>query len=350
MENKLYIQHAFVSAIAVFIAVLVNQKIAFSKEYWIILAAFFTSQTTVGTPLKQGFLFTAVMVVAILLGTTIIVVFSQAIIANSIVALIFILASYYARINRLQVNRSYFLLLIFAIVLILIALMPDNIHGTVRNRIIDIIIGSGIGIACAQIIFPVKIEQAFRQGVIPILENLSDYSNMLTKGFLDNVVPKAELFEKKIRIYRRFLQNYPEWVYEIGFNPGLRSGLRFFLLKLEEVTDILFSMNYLSTINNIDSDIMHELKHFILTAMNKNQELLGILIKYFSQEGVLDIRSDFVSDITNLENALHHVVPDNLELLNFSRSNIILTALVRDIKDMRIALLSLIQALPVGLH
>ena len=59
-----------------------------------------------------------------------------------------------------------------------------------------------------------------------------------------------------------------------------------------------------------------------------------------------NLRIDYTSDIVELEKRLNNIVPANMELLDISADNLYLTAIVRDIKDLRGILLQLINSLP----
>jgi len=41
------------------------------------------------------------------------------------------------------------------------------------------------------------------------------------------------------------LLHLPDWVYERGFDHTLQTGYQFFLMKIEEMSDVLFSMHHL---------------------------------------------------------------------------------------------------------
>lgn len=290
------IRHALSIGLAVVVAVFVNHYFSYSKEGWMILTAFLLNQTTRGTPLKQG--------------------------------------------------SVYF------VIIILIALMwPNYDPDLVRDRMLDIFIGAVIGVIFGQLLFPVRLYAEFSLGVLPVLEALMDYSKMFTHHFLQHSNNRL-LVEKKWEIEAALSTRrgmYPEWVYEIGFNPGLRSGYRYFLINLENVTEIFFSMSYFSSLG-LDASLLADLSQYLTQVMQKNEELLQVLMNYFDENKLKRLLpdSDFTSDISELEEALNQLLPGSLDLLETSSDYLILTGLVRDLKDLRGLLLQLVMSLPAA--
>lgn len=345
--DQFSLQHAFVVAASVFIAVLVNRHAAFSKEAWIILSAFLVTQTTIGTPFRQGFIVILAMISAIFIGSMLKYYVINSLILYSILALIFMVGSFLAYINRFQSVKLYFAFIIFVFILVIVILAPEKHIHPIHYRIYDVLIGALIGMICSIIVSPIKLEHEFAKGVTPLLKKLIDYSSSLSKVFLKHEKPLADVLAEKNRVKETLQARegiYPEWVYEVGFNPGLRAGFRFFLLKLEQMTELFFSLDYL-ILHPIDANLLQDMDHFIAGSMEKNTELLTAIIAYF-QGSTKALKGDLMSDVVNLENALRHVVPDNVELINVSDDYIILTAFVRNIKDIRLLLLQLLQALP----
>ncbi|SRR5579883_1098977 len=262
-------RHALSVGLTVFLAALVNYYFAFSENGWIILTAFLVSQTTRGTPLRQGIIFSFIIMVLI--------------------------------------------------VLISIVVLNITTMELLRNQIIDVCIGAAISIVCNQFFLPVHLDVEFRQSLIPLLKTIRDKSTLALPS------------------------NYPEWVYEVGFNPGLRSGFRFFLLHLDWIAEISCSINYLLPLCE-KTEAFQAVSEKIATVMQKNDELLDILLEYFESNTLKGIHSDFTSDMAALEQAVRHILPGRLELLDISPDYVRLAALVRDMKDIRQLLLQLVMS------
>jgi hypothetical protein len=340
------LQRALSIGLAVVIAILVNTYLSYSKEYWIVLVAFLMGQTTRGTPLRQSLIFFLTILITLIIATLLMTIHQPTII-DSILGVIFIISSYMVYINWPLTNQTFFLIMLAAIILLLATLSPVKNEPVMQVRIIDAIIGAIIGILCAQFVFPINLRKEFSAGVVPTLKSLIEYSDVLTDNFIGQEHHLHQVAEMKSKVEMAFQTQsgiYPAWVYELGFNPGLRSGLRFFLINLERLGEILFSMNFLLT-RTVDFPI-HDLTLTIADSMHKNTELLRTLVEYFANNQLKHSEADFTGDIIELENALQKTVPGNLELLDLSPANITLTAFVRDVKDMRQILLQLVMALP----
>ncbi len=397
-------KHALCIGLTVLLAVIVSHYVAFSQSYWIFLVAFLVSQTTRGTPFRQGMIFFILILFAMFFSSALVMNIKQRMLIDVVVVTIFILFSTISFINRPQSVKTFFLLMFFPIVLLISTFSLQQTPQLISQYVIDAAIGAAIGILMGQCVFPIKLGKEFSEGLRPVLRALFDYAQAWIDGFqgkmnINLIADKKIQIEKasfetsfetaqKARLLRtngascrpekrtvrpeeaRFLRRlkgrlegrlfrangfkhllgayqgtYPEWVYEVGFNPGLRSGYRFFLINLERIIEVFFSMDYLLS-QHINIVLLENMSDHLALAMQKNQELLGILIEYFENKKIKNTQSDFTSDVAELEKALHRIVPDNLELLDTSPNYILLTALVRDFRDLRGLLLQLVMSLP----
>lgn len=345
-----HMRQALSAGLTVAVASLVSIYFVYSYDYWIILSCFFVIQTTRGTPLKQSFNTLLVIIMALLFSSLLIYIHEFALVAG-ILTVIFVFVSYLLYSSRPVSFTVFYSGIVFLFVTLLGTLEPIQPPYFVHTRIADAVIGGVIGILCMALTY-VQPAKAFKQDLIPLLKLLSAYPQALTNNFLEHKNEK-ECIETKLAI-ERVLQcdnsTYPEWAYEVGFNPSLRSGFRFFLITIERIIELCFSMNYLASlkINLFTHPNQHTkiLAEGIFHAMHKNQELIAILLHYFVHNKLRQFASDFTSDISTLENALRQVVPHRIELLDIESDYMTVTAFVRDIKDMRRLLLELIMALP----
>lgn len=342
-------RHAVSTGFAVLIAYVVEHYISFSSEYWMVLAALIVNQTTRGTPIRQGMLFLIAIIAAIFLAAILkmqVTVFPW---VYFILAITFMMSGYLTFINRTLPNKTCFIAIVFSVVLLIATLDSSSLKVAVntQNRMIDVVIGAFIGFLFTILVFPVRFAKEFSEGVIPILHSMNDYISALNEFLLSDLNSYQEILDKKI-VIENILQNkqgiYPEWVYEVGFNPGLRSGLRFFLVNLERIIEALFSIDFLLS-RNIEVLLLNKLSQPLVKTMIKNQELIIILLEYFKSNKIKGSISDFTSDIAELEHSLHRLIPSSLELLDISPQHLLITALVRDVRDMRGLLLQLVKAL-----
>lgn len=310
----------------------------FSSEYWMVLSAFLVSQTTCGTPLRQGMIIFLNMAAAIIVSSLLVMSVNHAGILYFLCAIIFMTYSYWVFMNRPQSSKMYFISLLFAISFLIASFSPNASFDMMSGRIFDAGIGAFIGLSCGTLIFSVKWDAEFSSGILPILTAMHEYAGA--------IVDDRNIAEKRQRVENALLTMYPSWIYETGFNRGLRSGFRFFLIHVERVSEVLFSMDDIRA-RGLDRQLMRTLQTSIENVMDRNQELLSILSAYFMQGKITPTRSDFTSDIAELEKAVHRAMPDNISILSASPMFLLVTAFVRDIKDLRGLLLQLVAALPV---
>ncbi len=345
--NSFAFRHAASITIAMVLALVVNYYVSFSETGWLVLAAFLVGQTTRGTPLRQGFTAFFAINLAFLLAMCLGVIFSPFEVLI-LIAIIFTASFLFALFNRASKERNSYRFLIFGVSLLAVIPMPEQSWQSIRMAVIDIAIGSGIGILCNQFIFRISVVREFSEGITPVLKQLNNYNTVLTNALVKKTDDVSVLLQAKIQVEKILVVQqdmYPEWIYEVGFNPGLRSGFRFFLLTIERATEIFFSLDYYAY-QEINKDWLKMLIDSIEFSMEKNSELIKILIAYFAENKLLETHSDFTSDITALEVTLKKIVPDQLELLDIMPDYMMLTSLVRDIKDLRQLLLQLVTALP----
>jgi hypothetical protein len=325
---------------------MVNYIYYFSYEYWIVLSAFLVCVTSRGTPFKQGMIILMTMVIAMATSFFLRVFIKQSDLIFLVFAILFMGSNYLTFINRPLSRKRVFVTMVFAITL-LIATLPVTSADSLdffRGRVFDAVIGAFIAMICRLLLLPSKLDVEFSKGVLPILHSLSEYSQALTDNLADSV--KDNLAEKRLKVESALLEMYPSWIYETGFNRGLRSGFRFFLVNVERMTESYFSMDDLEA-RGLDARMLRELHGQIVNVMNHHHELLSILIEYFQRKTIRSTLSDFTSDMADLEKAVHNVMPDNIEVLAVSPQFLAIAAFVRDMKDLRGLLLQLVMALPV---
>lgn len=339
-------RHALSASVAVFVAIFVNHYFSFSGEGWIVLVAFLVVQTTRGTPIRQGIYFLLMIMIAIVVSHFLLSEIKKPLVIDIILASIFVISSFLTFLFRPLSNKLFLLSMFFSLILLMTTLAPFKPMHLMNNRILDAFIGACIGMLSGFLVFPARIDVEFCQGLVPVLKAFVSYSRAVTEAFLKKneiTVQQARItVEKVLQVQQGF---YPEWVYEEGLNPGLSSGFRFFLVTIERISEILFSMHRL-TRYDIDISLLQILEQPVAKSVKRNEELFSVLIDYLSTGKIKETASDFIQDISELEKVLQNTIPVNLELLDISPDYVHITAFVRDIKDLRELLLQLIMALP----
>jgi len=240
----------------------------------------------------------------------------------------------------------------------------------VTSQFLWVLFGCIVGVLLGRFALSVRSVASFCRRILPALTALKSYSVILTDCLLKSEVHDQTLSKGKRTLERALLERYspyPEGIYKVGFNPGLRAGLRFFLVHLECVVELYFAIS--STIilhENLklsesialqEAMNSEEAQHFknalgyladpIVTCMRQNESLLSVLIVFCETHAVTEVSAkDYVSDVTDLEERLRQIIPQNLALLDLSPSSLRVASLVRDIKEVRQVLLQLLASLP----
>lgn len=275
---------------AVLLAFLVSYYFSVNMRYWLVLSAFLTSIAPITVPLRER--------IIVWLGLLLAAVFSS--------------------------------------------LLPFII---IHDSFLGCLIGGAIGIVFSIIIFPERFVEAFSRGILPSLRAMDKNLQELQNVFISSLDDLSAKIMKLQRVCLVQTTSYPEWVFSAGFNPGLRAGARFFLIKLEQAQEILCALNYLS-LRDLQIELIRDEMALFSQSLQGSHELLNALIEYFQYQRFPILQQDFTGDISELENILQKKIPPKLELLELAPEYLALTAFMRELKDLRQVLLQLIAALP----
>lgn len=333
-------EHSLSVGLAVGVAVIVSHYMSYAHAYWIFLTAYLINQTTRGTPLRQQMVFSFLIVAAIFVASFMFSAGLQNTLLQIGVVIFFLVFSLILFLNRPLRSYSFILFLLFPLIVLIAILFPVGNTRLMHYDLTDALMGVAIGVLIPQFILRVKPNKEFKNAMADTLQLLLDYSQSLTE-YLTKPDTKKNILVRKNKLEQN---SQLEWVYEVGFNPGLRSGYRFFLINLEKIVEIFFAIDYLLT-QQMHDEISDSLKDKILVVMNRNQELVILLLNYFKDRQMPAPTAELTKDLIELEDVLHREVPENLELLGISPHYVRLAALVRDLRDLRELLLQLISGL-----
>lgn len=329
---------------AVLIALVVNSYYAFSHGYWMVLSALMVTQTTRGMPTRQGMLLLMMLVLAVISSSLVTENIRSINIIDVVLSVMFATCVFTAWFAFARSSKPYLYTSLYLMLIMIAIVSSGSSDHAMPGRILDIIIGAMIGMICSGWLLPVKWDQTFKSDTLPILEAMSEYSQVLSNYLFSPMQYAAMMKAKRYQLEDILLDQYPNWVYEVGFNRGLRSGFRYFLIHVEQMIETLFAMEQIAA-QPLDPALLNNLYAAITQVMQVNSELLAFLIEYFSNKKHQATTSDYTSDVDELEKVLQQIVPGNLELLDLSPHYLALTALVRDMRDVRHLLLKLVFSL-----
>jgi hypothetical protein len=208
----------------------------------------------------------------------------------------------------------------------------------------DLLLGGMAGLGISFLLFQRRIAYDFRQSMVALFHAYSDYLSAITQLFLHENT--QQLAEDKKQEIEQLLQPpfFPEWVYKAGFSTFFRAGHRHFLVRAEQVAQVLFAMHYIAR-HAVDVALVNQFRFLIEQCVFQMQELISALLTRLELEEQKNGLPDFIEDITSLEKAFREAFPISLELLEMSPGAVGVAAFIYDLKDLRVLLLKLSEAL-----
>lgn len=342
-------RHAVQAGLAVALSILVGNLVDPVNVVWMVLSVLVVIQTSRGTPAHQGFYSLFVVMVAVIGGF----IFSEYITQREFFLItmtaILVGASLMAMFSHTENYQMLLLWLLPPLVLIAAALWPAGDEMMLTHRLLMVAGGGVIGIFSSLLVLPVMPYWEFSMGLVPILNALIQYAEELEKYLLSER-GSGKLLQNKLISVESLLcsqrEEYPEWVFEPGFNRDLRSSFRYVLVQLDRITETVISLNY-HVRQSMDAELFAEVAPKLAEVSARNAELLQILRAFFAGEKIEPNQHNFTSDITNVYQSLRNVLPASVELLDVSSDYANVAALARDVIDMRELLLQILTGLPL---
>ncbi len=226
----------------------------------------------------------------------------------------------------------------------------DLLHGSSSEfygRIHDVVLGGVIAVLCSLVIFPQRADTDFREGVVPVLQAYQNYLTAIICLLFNPERAGSEAESNKIQVEKALQSDqtfFPDWVYEAGFSLALQSGHRHFLVRVEQLGQVLFKMHAVAR-HAIDKQLLDELKDAVLQSVEVIHKNISAIIAVLNLKKPENPTSDLQDEMSVLENAFKKAVPLPLELLDMSQDNVHVAALVYDLKDLQKILLKLSEAL-----
>lgn len=321
------VRYALKVSFAVLTAFFANIYFSSSHEPWLLLTTFCVTAESRNTPIRHALL-VIVIIFAGLFTESILSSYFPA--ANIWLGLLLLISGAIFLLNDTW-KHNFRVSIVLFVLIITIALWWSNPSTMLRERILDSSIGGLIGLLFTIFIFPFNPNKAFRQGIITVLHALHDYALNPCES-------------KKINVQKALISpHYPVWVYEVGFNPGLRSGLRFFLVHFEQIIDLYFAFEDYAAYEKEQLSAA-DFAEFQLASDN-NAKLIAELSNYFNEQKIPQTDLDFISDIAAMEEVTRKLIPPSETLIDIAPQYIHVIGFAQTIKDIRKKLLQLLLSL-----
>jgi|GEM_PF-3351717 len=229
-----------------------------------------------------------------------------------------------------------------SVVILLVLCMPFFPENWLYFRALDIMIGGAIGWAASLFILPVRIDDEFRKNTVPLLQACSSYLSVIVTYVFDRSFEK-EVLDKKNNL-EEIWGDFPSWVFEAGFSANLQQGHRHFLVRLEQIRQILFTLNHLARYN-YEEEILLQLetpmKRYVAQITQLFDAISTVLVLQKLAEGVDDISVSFEL----LEATFKKVIPYSVESLDIGSDYICLAHLIEELRELGNLLIVLAKTL-----
>lgn len=270
------------------IAITISYFFSFSEKFWIPLAALLAMLTPIGSVVYNGIRWLVLMILVVIVGSW---MFSD-------------------------MSLTYV-------------------------RVIDVTIGSIIGILANLFLFPRRPDVEFRRRMVLILNAYSEYLDSLIHSFFHK--KHEEPISKRIYLENLLRKDFPDWVFKTGYNIALRSGHRFFAATISKMSFLLFSMHQ-AVIHTWDADLKNQLEIPMQNLVSRAREIISTINIILELKQVVEKPEDFFDDIKVMEVILKKKIR-SLELLSLSDADIYPESVLFDLKDFHTALIKLIETL-----
>jgi hypothetical protein len=278
-------------SLAIFLAILLGHFFAMSEKFWIPLSALIVMQTPIGSTVFHGL-------------------------------------------------QRFIVLMLFVILGSIILLQAELIY----PRVCDVAFGTLIGMVFNLVFFPERPDVEFRFRVIPILNAYSNYLSSIGDVMLR--LPDAEKIarEKRKEVELQLLNQFPRWVYESGLAITLRQGHRHFLVMVDKIGMLLFSMHREAS-HRLDADMRSSLALPLKNNIEMVQKMIATIVAILSLDRPKAMPEDVIPEDNSLEKIFQKCIPPSIELLELSKDYMSFGAFLSDLRDLKLSLLKLLEAL-----
>jgi hypothetical protein len=177
--------------------------------------------------------------------------------------------------------------------------------------------------------------------IIPMLEAYKNYFLSIIDLLLRREMSDCAVQRKIAEIA---FQALPNWYYPTRVKIPFEVGRRFFLVKIDQLGEILFSMHHLAHYS-FDSFLLEQISEPLLIFSNKVKQFIDAIITVLNLKDLSEQVGDMAQSIARLEQQFRTVVPYTTELLDVSKDAVYFAEFIFELKELRFILLKLAEAL-----
>jgi hypothetical protein len=208
-------------------------------------------------------------------------------------------------------------------------------------RLYDISGGALIGILVNMSILPDRVDRECRHAFILVLKSYASYFSAIIHFVLKINLMDAE--REKIQV-EKTLQKLPTWIYETGFDMTLQKSYRYFFMKIEQLSEILFAMHHVAR-SSFSQELLNTVQAPLLRCAARVESLISLIITVLDLKELKEGIVDFSTELEELEEKLQKMMPPLCEDEKATRDMLYLMEFMYGLQDLRNALLRLTDAL-----
>jgi hypothetical protein len=210
----------------------------------------------------------------------------------------------------------------------------------IQVRSYDVTLGALIGIVTNVLIFPDRVDVSFRQSVSFIIKYYKSY----LRAIVHLLLTQQQAAETEKILLEKALKRLPTWVYETGFDFTLQKGYRYFVMKISEVSEILFSIHHLARYP-FPNELLEVIKIPLLESLKKIEQFFESLIHVLNLKNVIGEPFDFYQDIEMMESNFKKKVPLNLDIIDVSKEYVYLIEFIYNMRELHAILIKMAESL-----
>lgn len=338
-SQQLALRRAFRAAAVIFVAAYLGHYFSFSEEFWVTTAAMMVLQTATGLTARQGVQRFLIITLSVLFSSCFIFYVRDKQVVDVVAALLMAIVCYFSliHVSRMQVAIP----LMIGIVVLVALVIPYPAAYLFHARTFDVMMGGMIGLI-GGIILPVSADAEFRKKVIPLLNVCFNYLSININYLFDHALEDKVIAQKNQ--LEKIWESFPDWVYEAGFTAVLQQGHRHFLVRIEQIRQVLYALNFLVN-QPYDRELLKPLRKPMQLYVKRIEGLFHALTTVLSLEALTEGVEDVSDSFYQLEKAFKETIPVSLEALEINPEYVYLANLIDELKELGKMLIILAKAL-----
>jgi uncharacterized membrane protein YccC len=337
LNKMLILRRALGSDVALLVALLCDHYYADTQYLWIPLITVLILLVSYDADIKQILQTFLIVVLSVLISAFI----SKKI--HSISSLFIVATTCFILCCLLeQIFYSFLFMPVACVFMLLVSPMYGDADFYALMH--DVIVGGVIGVVARSLFFSGTLVTDFRQRAVLLLNGYSNYLSAIGDVMLQQPEAPERCAQQKVVVETLLQTEFPHWVYQRGFSPMLQQGHRHFLVRLEQIGEILFAMNY-AVRKPVTPDLLAELQNAIAQSIEGVKSIIAALVVRLDTENFDKPVSDLNTEIEQLESKYREFINLPLELLDTSPDALTLTLFTYGLKDLQKNLIKIAEAL-----